>query len=279
MAHYDLYKSLGLNPNEPSEQLRGRIEGMLAAGAFANPGGKAELEIAREVLGTPRKRQMYDAKLANPQADPVTVQDLRLLASMNVDGGSAPTQVPEPPQYQQVPQQYFQSVAQPQQPQQPQNKGVAGKIAVVTVVALLILTGIGAAAYYFVVAPGWKGDHAQLADEYPGIVSSREGGEGWDGLTCEAGDPDADQTAKITCGGQQLTVSAVKFASADSREQFLPTEDSVTLDNGQCAVESAQFSDNGKPTFAVWSEDRPDSALLISGDYAESARLQMPLCK
>ncbi|KAB1504211.1 hypothetical protein F7230_03765 [Corynebacterium sp. 320] len=313
MAHYDLYRSLGLSSTESSDSLRAAIDAMLASGTYPNKGGKAELDIAREVLGNDRKRTMYDAKLSDPQASDVTVRDLKKLAEMPTPGSGSSAEAssstdtgeipvvtprnqkpqPEPPQYRQAPptlqqpdpqqgygygaQQGYQ--AQYQQPQEQPKKKKGGLIAAILLVTLLALGGAGTAVYFFVLSPEWKGTQQELKEAFPKLVSERQNAKGWHGLKCQGADPDRDQTGKILCGDKDTVLSVVQFDSAQDREKYLPTEDVETLDNGKCTAKSAEVQGNSKPTYAVWPTDQNDLALLITGNDAETLRLQLPLCK
>lgn len=115
MNHYNLYNSLGLDPQASSEELAEKIQQRIAAGDTSNPGGAEELNLAREILGSPEKRSMYDRRLADTAGTPMNVDSLRSLAARQV--GQQPQAAPQ----QQTASQQQATFQQPQTaPQQPQ---------------------------------------------------------------------------------------------------------------------------------------------------------------
>lgn len=309
MAHYNLYESLGLPPNASTDELGARLDSMLSSGYAGNQGGRTELEIARKVLGDPDRRALYDQKLADPSAEPITVRDLRSLSMMSMAERRNQAQSsedpatgeftavanpdqgyqnqPQPPQYRQAPpeqnhqQGYQQGYSQNYQPEQqgtaPKKSNtskILGGLIAVLVIALLVMAGV----WYFVLNPSWDEDHKNVHAAYPELISSRENGKGFNDYKCQVGKPDRDQNAKILCGDENTVISIVEFDSAEDRAKYLPTEDRTTLDNGTCAVESAEVTGNDKPTYALWSAEENQIAILVSGDDAENKRLELPLC-
>lgn len=81
MQHYNLYKTLELDPSASSELLVDELTQRLDSGLTSNPGGEEELRLAREILGDPTKRQMYDSRLKADSGMPMNVQSLRSLAA------------------------------------------------------------------------------------------------------------------------------------------------------------------------------------------------------
>ena len=287
MAHYNLYDSLNLPPNASTEELAARLDSMLSNGYTGNQGGRTELEIARKVLGNPDRRALYDQKLADPHADPISVRDLRSLSMMSMADPATgefaavtPPNQPQPPQYRQAPptpetRPYQQNYQPVEEPKKRSNTGkILGGLIAVLVIALLVMAGV----WNFVLNPKWGGEHENVQAAYPDLVSSRENGKGYNDYTCQEGKPDRDQNAKILCGDEATVISIVEFDSAEDRAKYLPNEGRSTLDNGTCTVESAPVEGNDKPTYALWSEDQNDMAILITGDDAESQRLELPMC-
>ncbi|AKE39930.1 Hypothetical protein NG00_01788 [Corynebacterium camporealensis] len=91
MAHYNLYDTLGLDRSASTSDLRGELDSRLATGPFDNPGGEEEVKLASNILGDERKREVYDKRLGELDAEPITVPALRQLAEMNLGGtGAAP---------------------------------------------------------------------------------------------------------------------------------------------------------------------------------------------
>ncbi|MGX1739694.1 hypothetical protein ACWIB8_11125 [Corynebacterium flavescens] len=92
---YTLYQSLGLDRSLPPEALAAQIESMLA-----QPGLEAyragELQAAHAILGNPSKRGMYDRRIDDPVAPPMTVAEMQALAAAPLGGDPAknPTETP-----------------------------------------------------------------------------------------------------------------------------------------------------------------------------------------
>lgn len=79
MAHYNLYKSLGLDRGKNTHVLGAEIDARLASDGL-DPALRDELEVARRVLGDAQRRSAYDTKLDDPSAPPIDVAALRDLA-------------------------------------------------------------------------------------------------------------------------------------------------------------------------------------------------------
>lgn len=112
MSHYNLYNSLGLDPEASSEELAQKIQQRIIDGDTSNQGGAEELNLAREILGNPEKRSMYDRRLADQNSAPMNVESLRSLAARQVGAPAPGTHAPgtqAPGAQQQAPQ------TQPQQ--------------------------------------------------------------------------------------------------------------------------------------------------------------------
>lgn len=82
MQHYNLYKTLQLDPSATSTQLVDELTQRLADGNTSNPGGEEEIRLAQEIFGSPTKREMYDSRLKSDSGAPMNVQSLRSLAAM-----------------------------------------------------------------------------------------------------------------------------------------------------------------------------------------------------
>lgn len=88
MAHYDLYETIGLDRTHDSAALASELDQRINSGVATNPGGVEELRIAREILGDPQRRGLYDQKLSDPNAPEINIAALRDLAAANF--GPAP---------------------------------------------------------------------------------------------------------------------------------------------------------------------------------------------
>lgn len=195
---------------------------------------------------------------------------------------AAPQRQPEP-QYAAGPQGEWGTQPQPQVPASApaenspkrsstsKNKVLAGLGA-----GLLLLALIGGLLWFFLGRPAWSEAEQALVDDHPGLISSRPGGEGFDGATCESREPEDGQDAKITCVGDGVGYSVARYGDAAERDAAGPTQDAQELSNGQCTVHSYDVSDS-EPLFYMSAEDSAD-AVLVWGEGAEELRLSMPLC-
>lgn len=93
MQHYNLYKTLQLDPSATSTQLVDELTQRLADGNTSNPGGEEEIRLAQEIFGSPTKREMYDSRLKSDSGAPMNAQSLRSLAAMPAPQGA---QQPQP---------------------------------------------------------------------------------------------------------------------------------------------------------------------------------------
>lgn len=89
MAHYDLYNSLGLDRSADPATLAQELDSRINSGVATNPGGIEELRIARDILGDPQRRSLYDQKLDDVNAPEINIAALRDLAQANFGGAPA----------------------------------------------------------------------------------------------------------------------------------------------------------------------------------------------
>lgn len=80
MPHHNFYETLGLDRTKDAPALAKEIDSRLSAGNLS-AAARDELQVARKVLGDGRRRQVYDAKLGDPNAPEITVPALRELAA------------------------------------------------------------------------------------------------------------------------------------------------------------------------------------------------------
>lgn len=90
MGHYDLYSSLGLERTGSSADIVTDLQRRLDDGRTDNPGGEEELRLASTILGDPEKRRLYDTRINDPDAPPVTISAIRELAALQPVGAPAP---------------------------------------------------------------------------------------------------------------------------------------------------------------------------------------------
>ena len=121
---------------------------------------------------------------------------------------------------------------------------------------------------------------AQIAEEYPEIVSDKAGKKGWKDLRCEQGTPDPDQEGKIRCANEELGVSVVKYADEFDRDDAVPDpREAVVLGSGECTVNSYELPDANPPAYVMTPQDKPEYLMIINGLNSEEQRLDLPLCQ
>lgn len=89
MAHYDLYRSLGLSRQSSPAELAAELDNRLAQAPADDAGLQDQLSTARAILGDETRRSLYDQRLDDPSAPEIDVVSLRELAALNT-GGAAP---------------------------------------------------------------------------------------------------------------------------------------------------------------------------------------------
>jgi hypothetical protein len=86
MAHYDIYRSLGLDRRAPTAELDRQLADRLAATPQDDIAAVDELTTARAVLGDDTRRALYDQRLDDPGAPEIDVASLKELAALEVGG-------------------------------------------------------------------------------------------------------------------------------------------------------------------------------------------------
>ncbi|WP_291477613.1 hypothetical protein [Corynebacterium sp.] len=86
MAHYDIYRSLGLDRSTPTAELDRQLADRLAAVPQDDTAAVDELTTARAVLGDDTRRSLYDQRLDDPTAPEIDVASLKDLAALEVGG-------------------------------------------------------------------------------------------------------------------------------------------------------------------------------------------------
>lgn len=151
---------------------------------------------------------------------------------------------------------------------------------IIAILALLLIAI--AALWYWTANRGeeWTGAEAQIAEEYPEIVSDKAGKKGWKDLRCEQGTPDPDQEGKIRCANEELGVSVVKYADEFDRDDAVPDpREAVVLGSGECTVNSYELPDANPPAYVMTPQDKPEYLMIINGLNSEEQRLDLPLCQ
>ncbi|MGP5928291.1 hypothetical protein [Corynebacterium glyciniphilum] len=175
----------------------------------------------------------------------------------------------------------------PQQPEPPRTRRRTGRkrgskstvVAVVAVAVVVVLAlVVGVVAYLLVLRPAWGGGEGELAARYPEVVSDRENGDGWRGLSCEGRDPGNGQEARIVCADGSLSLVVAEFVDEETRETQVPSEGRETLSNGDCTVQTVDVPGNENPTYAMIPVDGGADALLLSGQGAADLITLVPVC-
>lgn len=411
MAHYNLYKSLGLDRAQDSITLGAELDKRINSGETSNPGGEEELQVARAILGDPARRSVYDFQLDDRNAPEITVGALRQLAAMDLNppeldddedttedsaedtvadsaegrskddgqdqhadgqdgdersqrevapetktqpapevetkqgqqqpanGATIPdkakitaeeperdkpkaakpkaakpeaaTQQKEQLENSHKPEQHFpstspnlpvvdQASAAAQAPTQtfpravPPQAGTApagtaparskqwGVLPwVIGIVATLLLAGVGAYWYVrFGATDPWAGREARLARTFPELVSQRDGGRGFEGMTCTSQDTTGDEVSKIRCVNRSEGVSIVEFDSYTQRNSALPESGQVErFGKGACEINSIELPEQATPAYLIAPEAPLDRYLfVVNGNQAEQLRVRLPIC-
>lgn len=94
MADYNLYEHLGLDPQAPTFVLRDQLDRLIADTPEQDNARLDELKTARAIFDNQDRRNVYDGRLADPDAEEVGIQPLRDIAGLQV-GGSNASSAPE----------------------------------------------------------------------------------------------------------------------------------------------------------------------------------------
>ncbi|MGO1949856.1 MAG: hypothetical protein ACTH1D_09490 [Mycobacteriaceae bacterium] len=86
MAHYDIYRSLGLDRSSPTGDLASELDRRIASVPQDDPAAREELTVARSILGDDGRRSLYDQRIGDPDAPDIDIDSLRQLASLNPGG-------------------------------------------------------------------------------------------------------------------------------------------------------------------------------------------------
>lgn len=85
-SHYDLYASLGLDREKSAAEIAGeldsRLERLSGEGKTVADPAYDEASTARTILGDPRRRRLYDERLASPTPPAIGIDELRGLAQL-----------------------------------------------------------------------------------------------------------------------------------------------------------------------------------------------------
>lgn len=285
MAHYDLYRSIGLDRSKDPDTLARELDQRIRSGNATNPGGVEELQIARNILGDPGRRTMYDQRLDNPQAPEITVDALRGLAGAH--------QKPQPTREPERPRQHFPDTDpnmrevnvesyEPPRFEEPKKKKKAWPWVLAGVV---LLAAAGGGGYWWYTQYGgptepWEDEDAAIAKAFPDLVSAEDGGRGFDGMRCHHKELEGDEIGKIRCASPDAGVSIFKYESQEARDATIPADGKKQrFGNGNCEISSTKIKDQDLPTYLIAPDGEYSTySFLINGKDAEKLRVKLPIC-
>lgn len=304
MSHYNLYNSLGLNRSQSAESIDYEIEQRINSGFTYNPGGVDELQVARQILGDPTRRAMYDSRLDDPLAPEITVDALRQLAALNVSASksyskpsTAVTEViaevsaEDVQRYNEFPAQQFPARQAPDTGLSSPAVGTSRAIGsvdkgrnplpwIIGGVALLLLAGL--LIWWLTqreLTEEWTGQNAEIVEAFPELISDVDGGKGFMGMTCRSQPPGGGETAKIRCAGPDNGVSVLKFESVEARDASIPAGERERYGNDKCVIETVALEGQDLPAhFIAPQGEMATYSLLVNGKDADTLRLQLPIC-
>lgn len=242
----------------------------------------AKPEAAKPEAATQQKEQLENSHKPE-QHFPSTSPNLPV-----VDQASAAAQAPT---------QTFPRAVPPQAGTAPAGTAPAGRVAagtaparskqwgvlpwVIGIVATLLLAGVGAYWYVrFGATDPWAGREARLARTFPELVSQRDGGRGFEGMTCTSQDTTGDEVSKIRCVNRSEGVSIVEFDSYTQRNSALPESGQVErFGKGACEINSIELPEQATPAYLIAPEAPLDRYLfVVNGNQAEQLRVRLPIC-
>lgn len=148
-------------------------------------------------------------------------------------------------------------------------------VATVTVAALAAAGGL----YVFGGEQPWAAPEAPIAAAFPQLVAEHQGGTGWAGTTCTAGEPEGSQRAKVSCTGPGVSFVVADYGSGGQRAAAVPADGLEEFTSARCAIRSGQLPGASDNAYAVVLEAPRDRyAILVAGPDAQRDRLNLPVC-
>ncbi|WP_312977905.1 serine/threonine-protein kinase [Corynebacterium sp.] len=167
----------------------------------------------------------------------------------------------------------------PSHPAPPAASGASGArrwkvpVALLAVVAVVGALGVlGFVGYRQFMTPGWEASDARIVNAFPDLLPQRQGQEGWRDMTCDGGDPQGEEEARVTCHGDGLTMAVVDFGSEETRSAYVPASGAEQLEADGCRIRVAAPAESGG-AMSVFPEtgDRTRYAMLLTGAPVDSA--------
>lgn len=148
-------------------------------------------------------------------------------------------------------------------------------VATVTVAALAAAGGL----YVFGGEQPWAAPEAPIAAAFPQLVADRNGGAGWGGTTCAAGEPEGAQRAKVACTGPGVSFVVADYGSGGQRAAAVPDDNLEEFTSARCTIRSGKLPGATEDAYAVvLPAPRDRYAILVAGPDAERDRLNLPVC-
>lgn len=276
MAHYDLYESLGLDRTKDTATLAAELDERIRSGNTWNQAGIDELQVARAVLGNASRRSAYDHKLLNPNAPAITIDSLRRLANVDFDATPATAYSATKP-YQYGPS-TSQAPYEPAREEAPTPK--KRRVWPWAVAAAVVLAGLGGGAWLLQSpASEWDEVHAEVAADFPDLVSETDGGKGYMGLTCSSRDTEGDEDVKIRCENSKMGLNIYRFDSTIRRDNVVGHGERELYGTGTCEFAAVEVPGQTHPTYYLAPEgDWGPYLLLLNGEDAEEMKTRLPIC-
>ncbi|MEJ6549395.1 serine/threonine-protein kinase [Corynebacterium sp. USCH3] len=138
--------------------------------------------------------------------------------------------------------------------------------------ALGALGAVGFVGYRQIATPAWDAPDARIVNAFPDLLPSRQGQEGWEGMTCDGAEPHGAETARVTCHSDALTLAVVDFGSEDARSAYVPAGGLQPLEADGCRIRVAEATEPGG-AMSVFpdSGDRTRYAMLLTGQTVDAS--------
>lgn len=150
---------------------------------------------------------------------------------------------------------------------------------------VLLLGAAGGGGYWWYTqnpqTEPWTGVNAEIAEQFPDIVSDEAEGTGFQGLKCHSGNAEGAEKGKIRCADAESGVSIVKYENVEARDKAIPGLDKAEhFGSESCQIRSVKMEGQDTPAYYV----APDGdelgvySFLVNGKEAEQLRLRLPIC-
>lgn len=257
--------------------------------------------MAQRVLGDPDRRAIYDRRLDDPYAPEITVDALRQLATTDIAPQQATATYEAATDFSNVrrgydsypTQEFNRTRLTAEAPTASESRQIATASTaasvekrrnplpwIIGVVALLLIAGL--LTWWLTqreTTEEWSGQHAELAEAFPKLISDADGGAGFMGMTCRSQPAGGNEAAKIRCAGPDHGVSIFQFDSAEDRDAAIPQGKKERYGNDSCTIETVELEgQTPAASFVAPQGDLDTYSFLVNGENAKDLRLQLPIC-